>query len=194
MTLVCVGAAYASYRHGRAFALRFGADDITAGLWPLIVDGMMMTATVELWQTGTERRSGGRWSAWLAFVFGITLSLCANIAAAPALNLFAITVAACPPLALLISVELLNHALKHRRAETTGGTRNETSETEHPDRLTVPSDWPRCDMKPTAEQKMWAYYQTERANGRTPTGAELDRVAGTNNYGRRVLRQWRESG
>ncbi len=33
---------------------------------------------------------------------------------------------------------------------------------------------------------MWAYYVAERSKGRTPTGAELDRIAGTNNYGRRV--------
>lgn len=32
---------------------------------------------------------------------------------------------------------------------------------------------------------------TERSNGRTPTGAELDRIAGTNNYGRKVLSRWR---
>jgi hypothetical protein len=47
--------------------------------------------------------------------------------------------------------------------------------------------------EPTAEQRMWAYYVTERSKGRKPTGAELDRIAGTNNYGRRVLRRWRES-
>jgi hypothetical protein len=41
---------------------------------------------------------------------------------------------------------------------------------------------------------MWAYYVTERAKGRTPTGAELDRIAGTNNYGRKVLRRWRQAG
>jgi hypothetical protein len=41
---------------------------------------------------------------------------------------------------------------------------------------------------------MWAYYVTERSKGRTPSGAELDRVAGTHNYGRRVLRRWRETG
>jgi hypothetical protein len=34
---------------------------------------------------------------------------------------------------------------------------------------------------------MWDHYQAERARGRTPTGAELDRIAATNNYGRRVL-------
>ena len=49
-TLVALGAAYASYRHGRDFALRFGADATTAAIWPLIVDGLLTTATVELWK------------------------------------------------------------------------------------------------------------------------------------------------
>jgi hypothetical protein len=44
-TLVALGAAYASYRHGRDFALRFGADAATAAIWPLIVDGLLTTAT-----------------------------------------------------------------------------------------------------------------------------------------------------
>lgn len=69
--LVALGAAYASYRHGREFALRFGADETTAAIWPLIVDGLLTTATVELWKTG---HGGERWKAWLAFVFGIVLS------------------------------------------------------------------------------------------------------------------------
>jgi uncharacterized membrane protein YkvI len=90
--LVAVGAAYASYRHGRAFALRFGADGATAGIWPLIVDGLLMVATVELWKTGHGRRAEGQWTAWVAFVFGICLSLCANIAAAPVLSVFSIAV------------------------------------------------------------------------------------------------------
>lgn len=59
--LVALGAAYASYRHGREFALRFGADEATAAIWPLIVDGILTTATVELWMTtGHGRRGGGR--------------------------------------------------------------------------------------------------------------------------------------
>jgi hypothetical protein len=48
--------------------------------------------------------------------------------------------------------------------------------------------------EPTAQEIMWAHFQCEQARGRTPTGAELDRVAGTNNYGRTVLRQWRTEG
>lgn len=120
--LVAVGAAYVSYRHGREFALRFGADETTATLWPLIVDGLLTMATIELWKAGHRHCATGRWKAWLSFALGIGLSLCANIASAPELNAFSIAVAACPPLALLLSVELLNQALKRRRAEMAGET------------------------------------------------------------------------
>jgi len=191
--LVALGAAYASYRHGQEFALRFGADQTTAAIWPLIVDGLLTMATVELWKTTHGRPATGRWTAWLAFAFGIVLSLCANIASAPDLSAFAIAVAACPPLALLLAVELLNRALKRRRAEIAAETdkmeehKGETDQVVH---LAVVSDSARTPSEPTAEQRMWAYYVTERSKGRTPTGAELDRVAGTNNYGRRLLRRW----
>lgn len=195
--LVALGAAYASYRHGREFAWRFGADETTATLWPLMVDGLLTVATIELWKTERGRRDGGQWKAWLAFLFGISLSLCANVAAASEPSALAIVVAACPPLALLLAVELLNRALKRRRAETTGESRNETAESVESERLVrlspVSGD-SRQQAERTAEQKMWAYYVTERAKGRTPTGAELDRIAGTNNYGRRVLRRWRTAG
>jgi len=190
--LVAVGAAYASYRHGKEFALRYGADETTAMIWPLIVDGLLTTATVELWKTG---RGSGRWKAWLAFAFGIVLSLCANIAAVSELNVFTVAVAACPPLALLLAVELLNHALKHQRAEVvdeTSRTYEPLDETGAMVRLAPVFDETR-PVKPTAKQRMWAHYTAERAKGRTPTGAELDRVAGTNNYGRRIVRQWQQT-
>lgn len=214
--LVALGAAYASYRHGLAFALRFGADSTTATIWPLIVDGLLTTATVELWRPG---RDGGRWRAWLAFMFGVALSLCANIASAPELTVFAVAVAVCPPLALLLAVELLNRALKGHRAEAahseTGSDESETgiktatvstiaaetasravetgSETRKPSRLAVVRTTPGRRGQ-TAEQRMWAYYHAQLARGRTPSGAELDRFAATNNYGRRVLRRWRAGG
>lgn len=50
--LVGLVAAYAPFRHGRDFALRFGADEVTAMSWPLLVDGLLTMATVELWTTG----------------------------------------------------------------------------------------------------------------------------------------------
>ncbi|TDC99372.1 hypothetical protein E1181_29560 [Saccharopolyspora terrae] len=58
----------------------------------------------------------------LAFTLGIGLSLCVNIASAPELNAFSIAATACPPLALLLSVELLNQALKRNRASATDTT------------------------------------------------------------------------
>ncbi|MEV7097742.1 DUF2637 domain-containing protein [Amycolatopsis sp. NPDC051045] len=183
--LVALGAAYASYRHGRTFALRFGADPTTAAIWPLIVDGLLTIATVELWTAG---RDSGRHIAWTAFGFGISLSLCANIGSTDNQTVLGVIVAASPPLALLLAVELLNRALRHRRE-----AHNETEPTaETPPRLRLAdvSD----DPAPTAEQRMWEHYLTERAHGRTPTGAELDRVANTHNYGRRVLRHWKAAG
>jgi hypothetical protein len=207
--------------------VKFGADAQTAAIWPIIVDGLLTAATVELWKTTTTPRrnaktaagtvsgeaDGGRWAAWLSFLFAVALSLCANIASAPSMNAFAVAVAACPRLALLLAVELLNRALKRRRAElaclaseTATGTsetrarsgiettpsRNEItsrqSEAVEAARLGAPGRSVGRGM--TAEQRMWAHYWHERAAGRTPTGAELDRIAGTNNYGRRVMRGW----
>ncbi|MET8425236.1 DUF2637 domain-containing protein [Nocardia sp. NPDC004860] len=172
VALVCLGAAYVSYRHGRMFALRFGAGEATAGIWPLIVDGMMTVATIELWQTRAGRH---RRVAWLAFLFGVGLSLCANLASAPLVSGLGLVVAGCPPLALLLSVELLNRALRQRRAESGCETRpaSETRDHGRPESTDTAS---RSGVTLTAEQKMWA---------------ELDRIAGTNNYGRRVLRRWR---
>jgi hypothetical protein len=202
VTLVCIGAAYASYRHGFDFALKYGADDTTAAIWPLIVDGLMTTATVELWKNSQRaRKRGSKWSAWLAFLVGVTLSLCANIAAAPELSVFAVAVAVCPPLALLLSVELLNAALKRHRAETVKAASNESALFDPATRTesarpasTVLSQQARPGERLTAEQQMWGYYQSERAKGCVPTGADLDRFAGTNNYGRRVLQNWRTEG
>ncbi|GAA4533691.1 DUF2637 domain-containing protein [Amycolatopsis samaneae] len=174
--LVALGAAYASYRHGREFAFRFGADQATAAIWPLIVDGLLTTATVELWKP--HHGGNSRWAAWLAFLFGITLSLCANIGAAPTLNVLSIAVAACPPLALLLAVELLNRALKRHRTETTARTprADETdTETHNATRLTVlPAPTALPSAGHTAEERMWTHYKAQRLSGHTPTGAELE--------------------
>lgn len=57
--LVAAGAAYAAFRHGLDFALRFGADEVTAMIWPLLVDGLLTMATVELWKTGRGATTAG---------------------------------------------------------------------------------------------------------------------------------------
>ncbi|WP_051399682.1 hypothetical protein [Haloechinothrix halophila] len=55
------------------------------------------------------------------------------------MNAFSIAVAACPPLALLLSVELLNQALKRRSAETATGTVPESSTGEPEEVEAVPT-------------------------------------------------------
>jgi hypothetical protein len=211
--LVASVAAYASYEHQRQFALDGGADETGARLWPLSVDGIVLLATVGLLRLDHRSARRNRWALWAAFGFGIAVSLAANIAAAPSLGWQPVLVAGWPPVALLLAVELLAH---HRASvppapadesdqpatepafaptlDLTGMT--ETGETAPSSGETIAlAARPDSDRKgPTAEEIMWAHYQRERAAGRTPTGAELDRVANTNNYGRSVLARWRRTG
>jgi hypothetical protein len=196
---IAVCAAYSSYKHGVEFALRYGGDSGTAWIWPLTVDGMLTAGTVVLWMTRQTGKGHGRWAAWATFSIGIALSLSANITAAPHLTMFAIMVTGCPPVALLALIELLNYVLTHHAetvTENPNETRRQPNDTElmPATQLSATSLDPRPPSKPTVEQKMWAYYMTERSKGRTPTGAELDRVFSTNNYGRGVLRKWRDDG
>ncbi|MEV0054923.1 DUF2637 domain-containing protein [Saccharopolyspora shandongensis] len=171
--LVAAGAAYVSYQHGRQFALRFGADRATAAIWPLIVDGLLTIATVELWKAG-PCRPAGRWKAWLAFLLGIGLSLCANVASAPELSVFAVAVAACPPLALLLSVELLNQALKRHRAETTASVEKRSGDRAPTSRL--PTE-PVGEHSPTADALADEAAPTERIPENNMAGQSTDRGA-----------------
>lgn len=201
-------AAYASYMHQRAFALQGGADGVSATLWPLSVDGLLLLATVGLLKTGEGASARARVVVWLAFLLGIAVSLAANIAAAPALAWRPFLVAGWPPVALLLSVELLAHRPAARvrreagqRESPVGQSRpRETTERQARDEradeapVTVgETGGADAGQRGSAEQVMWQHFQMEQARGRTPTGAELDRVAGTN-YGRAALARWRRAG
>jgi multisubunit Na+/H+ antiporter MnhB subunit len=192
--LVAAVAAYASYQHQRSFALRGGADMTSAELWPLSVDGLLVLATAGLMKPGRDDSRRARWSVWLAFLLGIVVSLAANIAAAPTLGWQAVLVAGWPPVALLLAVELLAHrpGRRHAGASETGAVGDGENETRVA--LVPIRDASRTVRHPTAEHVMWQHYQHAVSRGHTPTGAELDRIAGTNNYGRAVLKRWRNAG
>jgi hypothetical protein len=208
---VAAVAAYASYEHQRVFALRGGADAMSAMLWPLSVDGLLVLATVGLLKSGQHTSRRVRMAAWSSFVLGIAVSLAANIAAAPRLAWQPVLVAGWPPVALLLAVELLAHRPRSRRIETapavsvsepaalvaegeTGNSSATTGETGQVITLAEVSPTTGLAGEPTAQEIMWAHYLREREHGRAPSGADLDRIAGTNNYGRTVLRQWRKQG
>ncbi len=81
--LVVAGvAAYASYVHQRHFALQGGADAVSASLWPLSVDGLLLLATVGLLKPSGHGGRRAQYAVWLAFLLGIAVSLAANVAAA----------------------------------------------------------------------------------------------------------------
>ncbi|MER7182493.1 DUF2637 domain-containing protein [Streptomyces hyaluromycini] len=118
--LVVAGvAAYAPHIHQRSFALQGGADRVSASLRPLSVDGLLLLATLGLLkqEIGVGRRA--KWAVWAAFLLGIAVSLAANVAAAPRLEWRSVLVAGWPPVALLLSVELLVHRTGGRRLDGT---------------------------------------------------------------------------
>ena len=208
--IVAAVAAYGSYQHQREFALHGGADPVSAAMWPLSVDGLLLLATVGLLNSGHQTPRRARLVVWLSFLLGIAVSLAANIAAAPTLAWQSVLVAGWPPVALLLAAELLTHHPQprdqpetqpaaasqqpdHETGTETSETGAETSEQTEPAVTPPPAAAkPAKPGKVAAEHIMWEHYSREYARGRTPTGAELDRVAGTNNYGRTVLRRWRQ--
>ncbi|MEV5846179.1 DUF2637 domain-containing protein [Streptomyces sp. NPDC051985] len=116
--LVVAGvAAYASYVHQRSFALQAGADPVSASLWPLSVDGLLLLATLGLLKPEDDDGHRARWAVRTAFLLGFAVSLAANVAAAPRLEWRSVLVAGWPPVALLLSVELLVHRVGGRRVE-----------------------------------------------------------------------------
>jgi hypothetical protein len=192
---VAVVAAYASYQHQRAFALAGGADLTTARLWPLSVDGLLVLSTAGLLRDRRQTTVRARYALRAAFAAGIIVSLAANIATAPSMAWAPILVAGWPPVALLLAVELVGHERKRDHADQAERDDDEKKtrvdgETEKP--LTLIG---AIQSRRTAEQIMWDHYQQKLAEGLPPpTGAELDEVARTNNYGRAVLRKWRRKG
>ncbi|WP_050375638.1 DUF2637 domain-containing protein [Streptomyces acidiscabies] len=106
---VAAVAAYASYIHQRDFALQGGADTVSAALWPLSVDGLLLLSTAGLLKHPGELSRRARWSVRSSFLLGIVVSLAANVAAAPTAQWKPVLVAGWPPIALLLSVELLIH-------------------------------------------------------------------------------------
>jgi hypothetical protein len=199
-TLAVAGVAgYASYQHQRDFALAGGADLTTARLWPLSVDGLLILSTAGLLRDSRQTSRRARAFLWAAFAAGIIVSLAANIATSPSMSWAPILVAGWPPVALLLAVELLgrHHRDSATQSESPSERDNETtSENEshtNPEKVipVVESNQSRY----TAEQVMWNHYRQVLDAGRpAPTGAELDKVAHTNNYGRAVLRKWQRKG
>jgi hypothetical protein len=151
------------------------------------VDWLVLLASVGLLRTGPHTSRRNCCTLWLAFGLGIAVSLAANIAAAPALGWQPILVAGWPPFALLLAVELL--ADRPRPGEPAAGRRTRRRRR----RQTAVGKWSAVCGGGYDRAADLGSLQRERVAGRTPTGAELDRIAAANNYGRAVLARWRRT-
>jgi hypothetical protein len=108
---VAAVAAVASYEHQRALA-ELAGEGWRAWLLPISVDGLAVAASM----TMLVRRRAGQSSgalAWTALLLGLGASLAANVASAEP-TVQGRLVAAWPPVALLLSYELLMQQIKGR--------------------------------------------------------------------------------
>lgn len=110
VVVVAAVAAAISYSHLQALALSAGEGAWQAAILPLSVDGMMLCASLT---AITRRRAGQNVGAlpWCALLLGVAASVAANIASAEP-TVEGRLIAAWPPVALLLSLELL---LRQRR-------------------------------------------------------------------------------
>jgi hypothetical protein len=104
--LVALVAGYASFSHIFKVARQAGEHVSVASVLPLSIDGLILVGTLAMLD---DKRSGRkpRLSARLAVAFGIVATLAANIASAHP-TWTARAVAAVPPVAFLLAVEVLS--------------------------------------------------------------------------------------
>jgi hypothetical protein len=103
--LVAITAAVISFSHVRTVAVRAGEAELTSWLLPFSIDGAVVAAvSVLLADSRAGRRPRGL--TWLLLALGITASVAANIASAEP-TATARAVAAWPPLALALGIEVL---------------------------------------------------------------------------------------
>jgi len=108
---VALVAAVASYEHMRALAETAG-EGWRAWLLPISVDGLAVAASMTMLVRRRARQPSGA-LAWAALLLGLGASLAANVAAAEP-TVQGRLVAAWPPVALLLSYELLMQQIKGR--------------------------------------------------------------------------------
>jgi hypothetical protein len=171
-----------SYGALHGLALEEGVPQRLAWLWPLVVDGFIVVASLAVLHAVLERRSTVYpWALMLGFS---AVSVSFNVLhAAP--TPVARLVAAVPPLALVLSFELLMRqvraALEPKLAPATPPVA--VTSNGHPRAL---ERSPESPILARARQAL----ERHRAAGRQVTGARLARELGVSDgYGRRLLRQ-----
>jgi hypothetical protein len=122
VVVVAITAAVISFSHVRSLALRAGESELTSWLLPVSIDGAVVAAVSVLL---ADSRAGRRPAplTWLLLTLGLAASLAANVASAEPTHT-ARAVAAWPPVALALGIEVLAGLARRNqseRARTSGG-------------------------------------------------------------------------
>lgn len=112
VALVAITAAVISFSHVRTVAIRAGETDLTSWLLPISIDGAVVAAVSVLL---ADSRAGRQPAilTWLLLALGLSASLAANVASAEP-TATARAVAAWPPLALALGIEVLAGLARRR--------------------------------------------------------------------------------
>lgn len=119
--LLAAGAFVLSFTTLRDLAERSGLDPQLAWLWPLIVDGIIIVATISVFALAGTRVV---WYPWMLLILGAGVSVAANaihavMAAAPGVSpVLAGSVASVPPIVLVASTHLTALLIRHSRTVT----------------------------------------------------------------------------
>lgn len=120
--LIGAGAFWLSFTALADLAVRSGIGGGQAWIWPLLVDGLIVVATVAVVALDGRRAA---WYPWALLIGGALVSVFANAAhalvtaEASVPGLLAATVAAVPPLVLLASTHLTVVLIRSTRTSTT---------------------------------------------------------------------------
>lgn len=218
MSVVVAAAAVASFAGLRDLALITGWHPRLAWLLPLCVDAYAMTAT-RVWLAKSTRNEHARsWAKWNA-IGAIACSVAGN-AVDHALNVrggvawpLVVAVSAVPPIVLGLLVHLahlrrVSHTVPAVPAAVPAVDPRGPEESYAPAEAEPPAvrtARSRAAKSRTAKDRtvagpgryetaMRALWDTERAAGRTPSGADLNRVAGldpNSSTGRKACRRYR---
>jgi hypothetical protein len=113
--LVAITAAVISFSHVRTVAIRAGETELTSWLLPISIDGAVVAAVAVLLADSRAGRPPGVLT-WLLLALGLSASLVANIASAEPTPT-ARAVAAWPPLALALGIEVLAGLARQQEPE-----------------------------------------------------------------------------
>lgn len=159
--LIALGAFWLSFTALADLARRSGVDEGQAWAWPLIVDGIIVVATVSVVALAGQR---GAWYPWALLAAGAIVSVTANAlhavvaADADVPGVLAASVAAVPPLVLLAITHLtviLTRPLPATETATTIAVREETTPVKHPSgdvAVPPPAEPSRLQSTPTPDE------------------------------------------